>query len=1069
MKNQFTKATTALVLSAIALSVTVLSGCSKSKPTVLETLGGEEPRIFSNRPIKQDQFIAVLKLQSPGLLTAVTFVDGKKQVDANLAKAVEAEQQQAIDDLKKLSNEIRILFRYKMVLNGLAIVAPISLQDQIRAQMHVAYVEAETPFSRPVLKEITSGSPSALTEKNSVKFIGADKVHKLTVDQNGVQVPVAGKGMKVGIIDTGIDFTHSMFGGLGTAEAYKSIDPSKAASGFPSVKVVGGIDLVGTEYDTGSADYSKHVPKPDENPLDEGGHGTHVAGTVAGIGDDVETYSGVAPEADLFAIKVFGADGSTGDAVVVAALEYAADPNQDGQLNDQLDVVNMSLGSSYGNPHILYGEAIQNLSKGGTVVVASAGNEGNHDYIVGAPSVADDAISVAASIDDSFHNWQFRAVEFSTAEGIKLAEAIEGPISKPVAEAGDVSGKLVFAGIADQDFSAELASQIKGNVAFIDRGKVPFADKVRRAFEAGAVGVVVGNNQPGNPFAMGGEGHYEIPAVMISQALATNLKGLMKSSDVTMNFQSAQKIEKAELIDTLTDFSSRGPRSIDALLKPEISAPGSNIISAAMGKGNKGVKLSGTSMSGPHIAGVMALLKQARPDLTSAELKSILMGHAKSIGDEKKSNYPLSRQGAGRVQTYESALSSLVSDRTAISFGEVNIEGSKTFKETVRVRNISKEVLNLALSLNNVSGMTLSLGGKETLALAPGESKDLVVRVTLDASKVTEKVAELNGLLTFSSNGNEAFRIPVLAMVKKISQTVGTGLVTSATSKASASGAVVDLTVKNKGVYDGVVLPFNLLGLDARKNDANNDPYLSKACDLQAVGYRLVDKVVEGNKITVLQVGAKIYEPMTTWNACELSVLIDSDGDQVAEQELAGFALGNVKGLSNATNENEFVSVLLDATKARSVRSEYEQAILAGNKAEESYADSVIDEQEMSVFNRSTIVIVEADVTKLARRTDGQLAIKVATVFNEASSVEMDDFLANQAKEWKLISVDPQSQAFVGLPESVEVKAGQSATVDFEKGQGDARLLLLMPDNRSVFSDIERDDQLQIMSTKFKN
>src|SRR5690606_6751204 len=172
-----------------------------------------------------------------------------------------------------------------------------------------------------------------------------------------------GQGVTVGIIDNGIDYTHAMVGGLGTADAFTGNDPAVVEDGsFPTAKVVGGIDLVVKEYNSGAPDFEKHIPFPDQDPIDEGGHGTHVGGTVAGLGDGVNTYDGVAPGALLHAIKVFGADGSTGDSVIIAALEYAADPDGDLDPADQLNVVNLSLGSSFGTPHILYSDAMKTLA-----------------------------------------------------------------------------------------------------------------------------------------------------------------------------------------------------------------------------------------------------------------------------------------------------------------------------------------------------------------------------------------------------------------------------------------------------------------------------------------------------------------------------------------------------------------------------------------------------------------------------------------------------------------------------------------------------------------------------------
>ena len=234
---------------------------------------------------------------------------------------------------------------------------------------------------------------------------------------------------------------------------------------------------------------------------------------------------------------------------------------------------------------------------------------------------------------------------------------------------------------------------------------------------------------------------------------------------------------------------------------------------------------------------------------------------------------------------------------------------------------------------------------------------------------------------------------------------------------------------------------------------------MSKACDLQAVGYRLVNKIVDGKTLKVLQVGVKVFEPMTTWNACEVSVLIDSNGDQIPDQELAGIPLGNVKGLSTATNENQFMSVLLDAGKVRAARAQYEQAALdPAAKAEEDYSAGLIDELPMTNYDHSTVVVIEADVTKLALGSDGMLTMKVATIFNEASAVEMDDYLGNP-NVWMKISLEDNAQAYVGLPESVTLAGGETQTASFAKGEGLGQLLLLMPQNRSVNAGSGTDDQ----------
>jgi hypothetical protein len=328
-------------------------------------------------------------------------------------------------------------------------------------------------------------------------------------------------------------------------------------------------------------------------------------------------------------------------------------------------------------------------------------------------------------------------------------------------------------------------------------------------------------------------------------------------------------------------------------------------------------------------------------------------------------------------------------------------------------------------------------------------------------------------MLKLTQNGQEIHRIPVLAMVKKISQLKASALKVSATSEISSAGAAARLTVANTGLNEGVALPFNLLGMDARKEDATHDLFMSHACDLEAVGYRIIEKTIDDQKVKVLQIAAKVFEPMTSWNMCELSVLIDSNGDKQPDQELAAIQLGSVKGLFTPANEQTFASVLLDANKARALRAEYEQKAAAGTvdgkKPEENYAAAALDLLPLTPYNHSTITIVEADVTKLARRPSGELAIKVATIFNDSSAVEMDDFLGRETNQWQKISLDESTQAYTHLPEVVDLKSGQSAAMEFEKGQGSGSLLMLYPDNRTLMSDHGKDDQAQILKPTFGN
>src|SRR5436853_7311333 len=238
-----------------------------------------------------------------------------------------------------------------------------------------------------------------------------------------------GEGVKIAIIDTGIDYTHANFGGPGTAAAYTAAhstdteDANPALFGPSAPRIKGGKDFVGDSYNPDPSNPRTYQPKPhpDLNPLDCNGHGSHVAGTAAGSGvtaagttytgpynastigapDKWNVGPGVAPKADLYAVRIFGCAGVT--EVVVDAIEWAVD-------ND-MDVINMSLVSPFGSKDDPAAVASTNAAKAGVIVVASAGNSGASPYVTSSPASADGAISVAAN--DSYSSFPGATLSFS--------------------------------------------------------------------------------------------------------------------------------------------------------------------------------------------------------------------------------------------------------------------------------------------------------------------------------------------------------------------------------------------------------------------------------------------------------------------------------------------------------------------------------------------------------------------------------------------------------------------------------------------------------------------------------
>ncbi|MGZ3795587.1 MAG: S8 family serine peptidase [Pseudobdellovibrionaceae bacterium] len=1044
------------------LSVLFLTNCTSSQNPGHElSKFGFMEGIYSTRPQSSGSLITTLKLKNPALLETAERTNGVLAVDKDLAQAILAEQTATIADLQKISPDIKILIRYRLVLNALTILAPPETLDKIKALPQVVMSEKSSNFARPQpLLSPEEGEAEApvvrVGANTSVRFIGVEAAYA----QN-----IHGEGMKVGIIDTGIDYTHHMFLGEGTKDSYTNNNPALPNPAFPNKKVVGGIDLVGTDYDSASSNFAKHIPVPDLNPLDEAGHGTHVAGTVAGIGDDINTYSGVAPAASLYAIKVFGSKGSTSDEVVIAALEYAADPTADLSFKEQMDVVNLSLGSGYGNPHTLYNTAVKNLVRGGTVVVASAGNSGDKSYITGSPAVVDDAISVASSVDNMNQNIIFPTVQFIFNNQVLNAESSEGTITKPLEEIPVLKGEVITVGLADADFAPALKDQIKGKVALVDRGHVPFSEKIQRAQDAGAIAVIMVNNTDGDPIAMGGDGQFNIPGVMITKAAGMEIKDHLAAGPVTVDFKSTAKVDKSWLIDTISDFSSRGPRSEDGMIKPEIAAPGTNIISAERGGGEKGVIMSGTSMAGPHIAGVMALLKQKYQDLNAQELKSILMGHGKVIADKNKITYPVSRQGAGRVQVADSVNAKLVTVPASLSFGITDIEKQKTLSKEILVKNISAETLTLKPEWKGSAALVFSAGN---LTLAPGEEKTLTLNVKVLAAQMKNANDELDGFLSLTAESatekgtrESLVQIPALVLARQISQINANSLLVHATSLADSAGSVAELTLQNKGLNKGTAYLFNLLGTDGRKKDSKPDLIHNRNCDMQSAGYRIIEK--DGGRF--LQVAVKLFERMTTWNTCEVNIQIDGNNDNQTDQEIAGVPQSSLPGLSG----DNFVSLLLDGNKAREIRKQFEADLAnKGEKTKEDYSNAVLDQKPMQVIDGSTLAIIEADISRLALADTGELNIKVSTTHQDAGAVEYDDYLGKEETEWQKISVNPQAQSFAQLPEAVELQGQESQTLNLQKGYGTGDLILYAPQNRSVVDVLLEDSQSQVVPVNFE-
>ena len=656
-------------------------------------------------------------------------------------------------------------------------------------------------------------------------------------------------------------------------------------------------------------------------------------------------------------------------------------------------------------------------------------------------------------------NISIPAVELKIGTDDKLLEKAEGTIGSSAIDS-HLIGTLVYIGNGADPIADDIKASVKGKIALIDRGAISFVDKLAVAVKLGASGVVVANNQDGNAFPMGGDKKFEIPAVMVTKAIGISIKEALKNNvAVEFNFSPGKIITRNDLIDTITDFSSRGLCSIDSLIKPEITGPGANVISAAMGSGAEGVQFSGTSMSGPHIAGVMTLLRQAFPKLSVAQLKAKVLNNSK-IMMKGNVNVPVSLQGAGRVQVDQAFRSQVIAMPATLSLGEVSLSSNKTISKEVTLTNFSNKDQVFSSRAMRSKNIRVSLPG--SFKVKANSSLKINVSFTLMRATDDQANIESDGFVVLKSgDGSENINLPFLAILNKVTDIAASDFLTMTDSQIDKVGAQVSLKLTNNGKNNGDALIFNLLGTDERK--VVTPPFnLSKStmCDLEAAGIRIVNKEIDGSTKKVLQVGVKLYDSLTMWQPCDISLQIDSDGDGTADLELVGTKASYVSGI----NSNAFASLLLDAKAARDIRKAYE---LSPKTVKEDYTPALVGAGEMKFYDHSDVAVIETDISMIPTDKKGNIGIKLA-VSNLESEDNADDFLGNHGEKWQKINISENAFAFYDMPEVVTVKANDLERLALKRGAGSARLLVLYPNNAGAVNSVSKDRQSQILVEKLQ-
>ncbi len=681
---------------------------------------------------------------------------------------------------------------------------------------------------------------------------------------------LTGKGMTVGVIDDGVDYTHADFGGSGDPAVYAANDRTVIEPGtFPTAKVTGGYDFVGDAYDANNDATS--IPSPDADPLACGEHGTHVAGTAAGQGvlADGTTFTGPydantltansftvapgsAPEASIKAYKVFGCDGSVNDDVILAAIDRA--------VADGVNVINMSLGSDWGTATDPIALAIDNATKLGVLSVVSAGNAGPNAYLVGGPSTANTALSVAAADTSS-----------ATLPGVAITGDVTFTAQNSNAydwSTGAISGVTIDVGLG-----CDPADYVgtTGMIVVAHRG---VCDRVTRAVlgsQAGAAAVVFVNNAAGYPPVEG-----VIPGATVPFVGVPNTVAIADGSNVTL----AGGVDIPNPAFTnFASFTSNGLRQ-DNAPKPDITAPGVNILSAFVGSGTEGELLSGTSMAAPHTAGIALLVRQAHPTWGPLAVKGALMSTANParIGD-----WNVVRGGTGMVDAPAAvAAQTFFSTKNGahhLAFGFAELKGSYEASRTIVLNNASSAAVtyDLATQLDTLGLTRFSATVSPASVRVPAKgSRTITVTLKIrDAQNLPEAGANafgaqtnINGLLVATPRGAAAgvstLRAPLVLVPYGLSDI-------QATAKAGADRLTNRINLTNKGVHEGTFDTYQWIATDAA-----NDNGTGITPDVRDVGVQSFP-IAPGENLMVINLSTN--NRFTTMATTEFDVYLDTDLD----------------------------------------------------------------------------------------------------------------------------------------------------------------------------------------------
>ena len=663
-------------------------------------------------------------------------MNGKPTAAGGSESAAKSEQAAFRAEAKKAGVSFTERYAFHGLWNGLSIQTSAS-SDTLASVKGVKAVYPVLTAEIPPTETIDPELATALT------MTGAD----IAQDTLGF----TGEGIRVAVMDTGIDLDHPDLGGDGVAGAP-----------YPNDRVVAQRDFVGDAFNASlsSPGYSP-TPVPDPIADDCNGHGTHVSGIVGANG----AVTGVAPDVTFGAYRVFGCDGSTTADIMIAAMEMA--------WQDDMDVLNMSIGSAFNTwPQYPTADAASALQNRGVVVVASIGNSGSSGvYSAGAPGVGDEVIGVA-SYDNTFVNINSATVTPGTPPAITVG--YQNMSGAPPPPAAPFSGSLPLAkpsGAITGCVAGDYAGFPAGAMSIVQRGGCLFAVKAQQAQAAGAAAVVIFNSVAGGSgyFAgtVGASSGVTIYAVTTSLADGNAVVAAMAGAPQTWNWSTGTVSIPNSTGGTISAFSSFGLNA-ELTVKPDIGAPGGLIRSTYPLESGTYATISGTSMSSPHVAGAAALLLQSNPNIPTDRVRDVLQNSADpKVRFDQTYLDNVHRQGAGMLDIDDS-----ITATTWLKPGKISLGEGNGGTETIQLTNKSGSAVTYDLSHQPAAGTTntfapvaystdyASASFSSPSVVVPGNGS-ASVNVTITPNAAMPNKGVYGGYIKFTpQGGGQEYRVP---------------------------------------------------------------------------------------------------------------------------------------------------------------------------------------------------------------------------------------------------------------------------------------------------------------------